>query len=88
MVRKQFRQNWFAILNSLFKLSSKKLIGPFIETNYQQKLLPLLQRQKKNAQNVDFRDEEIENIVGGDESSDMDKMNLYLGNLNCSFMKC
>lgn len=67
-------KNWFAILNSLFKLSSKKLIGPFIETNYQQKLLPLLQRQKKkNAQNVDFRDEEIENIVGGDESSDMDK---------------
>lgn len=66
-------KNWFGILNSLFKLSSKKLIGPFIETNYQQKLLPLLQRQKKkNAQNVDFRDEEIENIVG-DEGSDLDK---------------
>ena len=42
-------KNWFAILNSLFKLSSKKLIGPFIETNYQQKLLPLLQRQKEEC---------------------------------------
>ncbi|RCK66233.1 AP-1 accessory protein LAA1 [Candida viswanathii] len=66
-------KNWFGILNSLFKLSSKKLMGPFIETNYQQKLLPLLQRQKKKSvNNVDFRDEEIENIVG-DNLSDLDK---------------
>lgn len=66
-------KNWFGTLNSLFKLSSKKLMGPFIETNYQQKLLPLLQRQKKkNVNNVDFRDEEIENIVG-DDQSDLDK---------------
>lgn len=64
--------NWFVILNSLFKCSSKKLIGPFIELNYQQKLLPLLQRQKKkNTNNLDFKDEEIENIVGdGDDDED------------------
>ena len=65
-------KNWFAILNSLFKLSSKKLIGPFIETNYQQNCY-LYCNVKRRMQNVDFRDEEIENIVGGDESSDMDK---------------
>ncbi|KAK6456322.1 uncharacterized protein RJT20DRAFT_128177 [Scheffersomyces xylosifermentans] len=64
--------NWFVILSSLFRCSSKKLIGPFIELNYQQKLLPLSQRQKKKAVNsVDFKDEEIENIVGdGDDESD------------------
>ncbi|EMG48967.1 hypothetical protein G210_0370 [Candida maltosa Xu316] len=66
-------KNWFGILNSLFKLSSKKLMWPFIETNYQQKLLPLSQRQKKkNSNNVDFKDEEIENIVNEDQS-DLDK---------------
>lgn len=62
--------NWFMTLNSLFKYSSKKLIGPFIEVNYLQKLLPLQQRQKKkNKSDVDFRDEEIENIVGNDDES-------------------
>ncbi|ODV77647.1 uncharacterized protein CANTADRAFT_27360 [Suhomyces tanzawaensis NRRL Y-17324] len=65
--------NWFSILSSLFKLSSKKLLGPFIEGNYQQKLLPLQQRQKKKQLNkLEFKDEEIENIVGGDDES-MDK---------------
>ncbi|KAK6462705.1 hypothetical protein DFJ63DRAFT_286860 [Scheffersomyces coipomensis] len=65
--------NWFTILNSLFKCSSKKLIGPFIELNYQQKLLPLSQRTKKEkVAKVDFKDEEIENIVG-DNGDDSDK---------------
>lgn len=62
--------NWFVTLNSLFKVSSKKLIGPFIEQNYQQKLLPMLQRQRKKNINIDFKDEEIENIVGDDEGED------------------
>lgn len=62
--------NWFMTLNSLFKYSSKKLTSPFIEVNYLQKLLPLQQRQKKkNKSDVDFRDEEIENIVGNDDES-------------------
>lgn len=62
--------NWFVTLNSLFKYSSKKLNGPFIEVNYQQKLLPLLQRKKKtNKPEIAFQDEEIENIVGNDEES-------------------
>lgn len=66
--------NWFATLNSLFKISNKKLINPFIETNYQQKLLPLLQRQKKKKNNViDFKDEEIENIVETNNDADDDK---------------
>ncbi|CUM68445.1 uncharacterized protein PRCAT00006169001 [Priceomyces carsonii] len=59
--------NWLATLNSLFKYPSKKLLGPFIEINYQQKLLPLQQRlKKKKSSNLDFKDEEIENIVGED----------------------
>jgi hypothetical protein len=59
--------NWFVTLNSLFKFSAKKLISPYIETNYQQKLLPLLQRQKKKQKNnIDFKDEEIESIVAED----------------------
>jgi hypothetical protein len=59
--------NWFITLNSLFKFSAKKLIAPYIETNYQQKLLPLLQRQKKKQKsNVDFKDEEIASIVADD----------------------
>lgn len=63
--------NWFATLNSLFKVSSKKLVSPYIEVNFQQKLLPLLQRQKKkNNASLDFKDEEIENIVGDDGESD------------------
>lgn len=57
--------NWFATLNSLFRMSNKKLVSPFIEINFQQKLLPLLQRQKKKTNvTIDFKDEEIENIVG------------------------
>lgn len=59
--------NWFVTLNSLYKFSAKKLVAPYIETNYQQKLLPLLQRQKKKLKNnVDFKDEEIESIVAED----------------------
>lgn len=63
--------HWFMQLSSLFKLSSKKLVGPFIEVNYQQKLLPLQQRQKKKNNNrFDIKDEEIENIVSDDEDGD------------------
>lgn len=65
--------HWFNTLSSIFKISSKKLVAPFIEVNYQQKLLPLLQRQKKKAAGVSkaviFRDEEIENIVSEDATS-------------------
>lgn len=60
---------WFAQLSSLFKLSSRKLMGPFMEMNYQQKLLPLLQRQKKkNSNSVEFKDEEVQNIVNDDHN--------------------
>lgn len=63
--------NWFATLNSLFKISSKKLIHPYIEVNFLQKLLPLLQRQKKKSdQTIDFKDEEIESIVNDNGESD------------------
>ncbi|KAI5963639.1 uncharacterized protein KGF55_002519 [Candida pseudojiufengensis] len=64
-------KNWFNTLNTLFKSSMKKLVGPFLESNYQQKLLPLSQRQKKNKRDnaVDFKDEENEGIVGGDEDN-------------------
>ncbi|EDK39263.2 hypothetical protein PGUG_03361 [Meyerozyma guilliermondii ATCC 6260] len=63
--------DWFAVLNSLFRYSSKKLQGSFMEINYHQKLLPLSQRQKKANQHVEFRDEEIENIVAeGDEDAE------------------
>lgn len=66
-------QNWFARLSALFRTSSRKLVGSFIELNYEQKMLPILQREKKKsiANNaVEFRDEEIENIVGssGDDN--------------------
>ncbi|WPK25699.1 hypothetical protein PUMCH_003024 [Australozyma saopauloensis] len=59
-------QNWFARLSGLFKTPSRKLVGPFLEQNYEQKLLPILQREKKKASTsntVDFKDEESENIV-------------------------
>lgn len=63
--------NWFSILYSLFRYPSKKLEGKFIESNYHQKLLPLLQRQKRANQQVEFKDEEIENIVSeGNEESE------------------
>lgn len=59
---------WFSQLTALFKVSARKLVGPFIETQYQQKLLPLLQRQKKKAVNtIDFQDEEVQSIVNDDE---------------------
>lgn len=60
---------WFTQLTALFKLSVRRLIGPFVEMHYQQKLLPLSQRQKKKATNtIDFQDEEVQNIVRDDES--------------------
>lgn len=60
--------NWFVQLSALFKISSKKLVGPFIDVNYLQKLLPLQQRLKKSSsKNIDFKDEEVENIVGDSE---------------------
>ncbi|KAI5955460.1 hypothetical protein KGF57_003592 [Candida theae] len=62
-------KNWFSTLNNLLKSSMKKLVDPFLESNYQQKLLPLSQRQKKHskANVVDFKDEENEVIVDEDE---------------------
>lgn len=62
-------KNWFNTLNTLLKSSMKKLVDPFLESNYQQKLLPLSQRQKKHskANIVDFKDEENEVIVDEDE---------------------
>lgn len=60
---------WFSQLTALFKLSVRRLVGPFVEVQYQQKLLPLLQRQKKKASNsIDFQDEEVQNIVNDDET--------------------
>lgn len=59
-------QNWFSRLSGLFRVSSRKLVGSFLEQNYEQKMLPILQREKKKAANngvVDFKDEEVENIV-------------------------
>lgn len=61
---------WFSQLTALFKLSVRRLTGPFIETQFQLKMLPLLQRQKKKTNNtIDFQDEEVQNIVKEDESS-------------------
>ncbi|KAG5421112.1 hypothetical protein I9W82_000202 [Candida metapsilosis] len=62
-------KNWFNTLNTLLKSSMKKLVDPFLESNYQQKLLPLSQRQKKHskANVVDFKDEENEGIVDENE---------------------
>lgn len=59
---------WFSQLTALFKLSVRRLVGPFLEVQYQQKLLPLLQRQKKKANNsFEFQDEEVQNIVKDDD---------------------
>lgn len=65
--------NWFSTLSGIFKFSSKKLVLQFMALNYQQKLLPLLQRQKKKAAAASggatggvpaiFNDEESQNIV-------------------------
>lgn len=61
---------WFSQLTALFKLSVRRLTGPFIEIQFQQKLLPLLQRQKKKSNNaIDFQDEEVQNIVKDNENS-------------------
>ncbi|CAK9436377.1 uncharacterized protein LODBEIA_P09350 [Lodderomyces beijingensis] len=63
-------KNWFNTLNALFKSSMKKVVGPFLESNYQEKLLPLSQRQKKQNVNsgVDLKDDENEVIVGDDDA--------------------
>ncbi|KAI3404021.2 hypothetical protein KGF56_003180 [Candida oxycetoniae] len=69
-------KNWFGILNSLFKSSLKKLVGPFLKSNYQQKLLPLLQRQKNSSASsggIDFKDEENEVIVGENDETSSEK---------------
>lgn len=66
--------DWFTILYSLYKISVKKLVTPYINEQFSQKLLPLSQRQKKNrVKSIDFRDEEIENIFGN-ESEDSEKV--------------
>lgn len=72
----QPQQNWFARLNGIFRVSSRKLVGPFLEQNYEQKMLPILQREKKksiSAGNFEFRDEEVEGIV--DVSGSVDDKN-------------
>lgn len=59
-------QNWFSRLSGLFRISSRKLVGNFLEQNFEQKMLPILQREKKKSamnNTVDFKDEEVENIV-------------------------
>lgn len=62
---------WFTQLSTLFKISSRKLVGNFMEVNYQQKLLPLLQRQKKKTNStIEFKDEEVQNIVDDDNNGD------------------
>lgn len=65
--------NWFNTLSGIFKFSAKKLVSQFMELNYQQKLLPLLQRQKKKHNNsgsgLDFNDEESQNIVNEESST-------------------
>lgn len=59
--------NWFATLTSILKSSRKRIIGPFLESNYLQKLLPLIQRHKKrNGSPMAFVDEESEGIVAPD----------------------
>ena len=64
-------KNWFAILSSLFKSSSRNLSRNFLERKYQQKLLPLQQRRKKeNANNgIDLKDEENETIAGDEQEN-------------------
>lgn len=65
---------WFTTLSSLFKYSTKKLVGNFIDLNFLQKLLPLQQRQKKkNMNNVELKDEEIENIVSEGANDEKDE---------------
>lgn len=62
---------WFAQVNALFKLSTRKLTGPFVEHNYQVKLLPLTQRQKKkNTGGIDLKDDEVRNIVNEDQDTE------------------
>lgn len=62
---------WFSQVNALFKLSARKLTGPFLELNYQVKLLPLTQRQKKkNSGNIDLKDDEVRNIVNESQETD------------------
>lgn len=62
---------WFSQVNALFKLSARKLTGPFLELNYQVKLLPLTQRQKKkNSGNIDLKDDEVRNIVNDSQETD------------------
>lgn len=56
---------WFGQLLLMFDTPSKKLVGQFLDTHFQQKLLPLLQRQKKQqvAGSVELGDEESKTIV-------------------------
>lgn len=63
--------NWFVTLSGVFRFSAKKLVARFVESNYKQKLLPLMQRQKKkhvsdDAKTLQFDDDESQNIVGDD----------------------
>lgn len=60
---------WFSQLSTLFKISRKKLVGAFLTTNYQRKLVPSLQRRKKSVDNgINFQDEEVQNIVNEDSA--------------------
>ncbi|CCE87024.1 Piso0_005558 [Millerozyma farinosa CBS 7064] len=58
--------NWFLTLLTLYRSSALKLVYPFIEVNFQQKLLPIKQREKKSKNEISLKDEEIENIVTHD----------------------
>lgn len=63
----QVEVKWFSQLSTLFKLSRKKLVGTFVTTNFQRKLVPSLQRRKKSVDNaINFQDEEVQNIVNED----------------------
>lgn len=65
-------RNWFSRLSGLFRISSRKLTGLFLELHYEQKMLPILQREKKKAvSGPDFRNEEVENIVGNTPPEDV-----------------
>lgn len=64
-------KDWFSQVNALFKLSAKRLTGPFLEQTYQLKLLPLTQRRKKkNSNSIDMKDDEVKNIVNEDADTE------------------
>lgn len=63
---------WVNTLVQLTRVSAKRLVKPFVDGAYLQKLLPLSQRVKKRqAAAVEFRDdEEVEGIVSAGDAED------------------